>query len=114
MDQNTYLLIVLLILVAYLTMQRRKAAVVRNMIKKRNEKERTQMVELAKRFIGKECIVYAFDSTHQFTGIIKEVTDRALMLETKNGFEALNLDYVIRIREYPMGKNGKKKSIVVD
>jgi thioredoxin 1 len=28
--------------------------------------------------------------------------------------EALNLDFVMRIREYPRKKNGKKKSVVLD
>ena len=72
------------------------------------------MIELAKRFIGKECLIYAFDSNHQFSGIIKEVTDGAILLENNNTLEAINLDFVIRIREYPKNKKGKKKSVVVD
>ena len=28
--------------------------------------------------------------------------------------EAINLDFVIRIREYPRNKKGKKKSVVLD
>ena len=28
--------------------------------------------------------------------------------------EAINLDFVLRIREYPKKKNGKKKSVVLD
>ena len=114
LNSSTYLLFIMLILIAYMTMKRRKAAVVRNMLQNKSEKEKTQMVELAKRFIGKECIVYSFDSARQFVGVISEVTDRALLLENKTGSEAINLDYVIRIREYPKNKNGKKKSVVVD
>lgn len=72
------------------------------------------MIELAKRFIGKECIIYAFDSSHQFEGIIKEVTDGAILVEKDEKLEAINLDFVIRIREYPRNKNGKKKSVVLD
>ena len=72
------------------------------------------MIELAKRFIGKECLIYAFDSNHQFVGTIKEVTDGAILLEKDDTLEAINLDFVIRIREYPRKKNGKKKSVVVD
>ena len=72
------------------------------------------MIELAKRFIGKECIVYAFDSSHQFEGIIKEVTDGAILIEKEEKLEAVNLDFVIRIREYPRNKKGKKKSLVLD
>lgn len=70
------------------------------------------MVELAKRFIGKECIISSFDSNHQFDGIIKEVTDGAVLLEKNGKLEAVNLDFVIRIREYPRNKKGKKKAIV--
>lgn len=70
------------------------------------------MKELAKRFIDKECVISAFDSNHQFDGIIKEVTDGAILLEKDGKIEAINLDFVIRIREYPKNKKGKKKSVV--
>ncbi len=72
------------------------------------------MIELAKRFIGKECIIYAFDSNHQFEGIIREVTDGAILIEKDEKLEAINLDFVIRIREYPRNKKGEKKSLVLD
>ena len=39
------------------------------------------MIELAKRFIDKECIISAFDSNHQFEGTIKEVSSNAILLE---------------------------------
>ena len=72
------------------------------------------MRELAKRFIDKECIISSFDGNHQYEGVIKEVTDGAILLEKNGKIEALNLDFVIRIREYPRKKNGKKKSVVLD
>ena len=72
------------------------------------------MIELAKKFIGKECLIYSFDSNHQFSGVIKEVTDGALLIENGESLEAINLDFVIRIREYPKNKKGKKKSVVLD
>ncbi len=72
------------------------------------------MKELAKKFIDKECLIYAFDGNHQFTGTIKEVTDNALLIENNHTVEAINLDFVIRIREYPKNKKGKKKSVVLD
>ena len=67
------------------------------------------MKELAKRFVNKECVIYSFDSNHQFDGVIKEVTDGAILLEKDGKVEAINLDFVIRIREYPRNKKGKKK-----
>ncbi len=72
------------------------------------------MKELAKRFIDKECLITAFDSNHQFEGVIKEVSDSAILVEKKEAVEAINLDFVIRIREYPRNKKGKKKSVVLD
>lgn len=72
------------------------------------------MLELAKKFIGKECLFYAFDGSHQFDGVIKEVSDGAVLLEKNGELEAINLDFVIRIREFPKNKKGKKKSVVLD
>ena len=72
------------------------------------------MRELAKRFIDKECVISSFDGNHQYEGVIKEVTDGAILVENNGKMEALNLDFVIRIREYPRKKNGKKKSVVLD
>ena len=72
------------------------------------------MKELAKRFIDKECLITAFDRNHQFEGVIKEVSDNAILVEKKESVEAINLDFVIRIREYPRNKKGKKKSVVLD
>ena len=72
------------------------------------------MKELAKRFIDKECVISSFDGNHQYTGVIREVTDGAVLVEKNGNIEALNLDFVIRIREYPRKKNGKKKSVIVE
>ena len=72
------------------------------------------MKELAQRFIDKKCLIYSFDGSHQYQGIIKEITDGAILVEKDGKIEMLNLDFVIRIREYPKNKNGKKKSVVLD
>jgi len=37
------------------------------------------------------------------------------MVIEKDGKETVvNLDFVIRLREYPVGKNGKRKAIVME
>ena len=44
------------------------------------------MKELAKRFIGKKCIVYTvIDTTGTVTGVIKEVDDTGILIENKIG-----------------------------
>lgn len=70
------------------------------------------MVELCKKFIDKECIIYTYNS--QIVATLKEVTDGALLIEEKGDVQAVNVDFVVRIREYPKKKNGKKKSVVID
>ena len=114
MNPSYYIPIILLWILILMIYRNRKAIVARKVIQKRNTKENTEMVELAKKFIGKECLISAFDSNHQFEGIITEVTDGAILIEKNGTPEAINLDFVIRIREYPRNKKGKKKSVVLD
>ena len=95
-------------------MNNQKAVIARSVIEKRKKEDNAEMIELAKRFIGKECIIYAFDSNHQFEGIIKEVCDNAALIEKDEKLEAINLDFVIRIREYPRNKKGEKKALILD
>ena len=71
------------------------------------------MKELALRFLEKDCVIYAFNN-QQFEGVIKEVTDGAILIEKDEKLEAINLDFVVRIREYPKNKKGKKVSVVID
>ncbi len=111
----TYISIIIMwIIIIMVLLRNRKAVVARQIIKKRKVEGNAEMKELAKRFIGKECVISSFDGNHQYEGIIKEVTDGAILVEKEGKIEALNLDFVIRIREYPRNKNGKKKSIVLD
>lgn len=81
--------------------------------KKADKGDRGKMLELAKSFIDKNCLIYTFNGS-QIDGIIKEVSKSALLVESGNTTEAVNLDFVVRIREYPRKKNGKKKSVVMD
>lgn len=57
-----------------------------------------------------ESIVYTFDSK-EVIGTLKEVIGGALLLERTDSTEAINLEFVVRIRYYPRKKDGRKKSI---
>ena len=109
-----YIPIVMMFIVLFVLLRNRKHIIAKKVIERRKTEDKTEMIELAKKFIGKECLIYAFDSGHQFDGVIKEVSDGALLIEKNGEMEAINLDFVIRIREYPKNKNGKKKSVVLD
>ena len=114
MSPATYIpIIVLWIIIFIMFSNRRKAVIIRKIIEKRKIGGNAEMKELAERFIEKECIIYSFDSSHQYEGIIKEVTDGAILVEKDGKLEVINLDFVIRIREYPKNKKGKKKSVIL-
>ena len=114
MNTSTYIPLIVLFIILYIFYCNRRSVVARQTIKKRKAGGDTEMKELAKRFIDKECVISSFDGNHQYEGVIKEVTDGAILLEKNGKIEALNLDFVIRIREYPRKKNGKKKSVILD
>ncbi len=104
---------VFLCIILPMIMRRNENAAVRVIEKRKTKEEKTKMTELARTFIEKECIIYLFNG-NQYTGTVKEVTDGAMLVDNNGIREAINLDFVARIREYPKKKNGKKKSIVLD
>ncbi len=106
----------LLVIIPWITRRRRMAAIRQLLNRKRQNKENDEMKELAKRFIGEECIIYTITSNDgSLQGVIREIGDGGMVVEKKSGeTEIVNLDFVTRIRQYPRKKNGKKKEIVLD
>ena len=37
-----------------------------------------------------------------------------MRIDTAKGSDVINLDYIIRVREYPKNKKGKRSAIVTD
>mgnify|MGYP003299193168 CR=1 FL=1 len=109
-----YLIFLFLFILLYMMYRTRRAVVARKTIQNRRKEGKIDMMELAKHFLDKECLIYSFDSNHQYQGVIKEVSNSAVLIENGGTFEAINLDFVIRIREFPKNKKGKKKSVVLD
>ena len=114
MNPSFYIPILFLLFVVFVLFRNNKMIAAKAAMKKRRLEDSSKMRELAKKFIGKECLIYAFDSNHQFSGTVKDVVDGAILLQNGECEEAINLDFVIRIREYPRNKKGKKKSVVLD
>ena len=110
------LALLLLVIIPWITRRRRMAAIRQLLNRKRQNKENDEMKELAKRFIGEECIIYTITSNDgSLQGVIREIGDGGMVVEKKSGeLEIVNLDFVTRIRQYPRKKNGKKKEIVLD
>ena len=105
----------LLFFVVFRQRSEQKTAAVVHHIKNR-KKEAEDMEALAKQFTGKECIIYTINSNDgSIAGIIREVSGSGMLIEDARGqLQAVNLEYVTRIREYPRNKKGKKESVILD
>lgn len=111
-----WIVVILIIFLCIRKKRRTVAAVWQIQNRRKLNKEILVMRELAKQFIGEECIIYTITSNDgSVQGVIKEIDDGGMIIERNSGErEIINLDFVTRIREYPKKKNGKKKGVVLD
>lgn len=86
-------------LIIVLFMQRKQQKfILKKMIKsKKKGIGGARMVELIKRYIGKDCYVYTMDS--HVRGIITEMKDGWIVVDNKGKENLVNLDFVTRIQE---------------
>lgn len=114
METYLILLVAICLLVLVMLQQRksRNAAIVNHRLNHKG-KEIEKMKELAERFIGKKCLVYTIASdSSAVNGVIKEVTGDGILVEGGDGnVQAVNLEYVTRIREWPKNSKGKEKVV---
>ena len=115
---SPYWMLAVLFVVVFLPQlrsRRRNAAIARH-IRRKGKEETEAMEALAKQFTGKECIIYTITSNDgSVQGTIKDVSGGGILIEDPFGqLQAVNLEYVTRIREYPRNKKGKKKSVILD
>ncbi len=107
-----FLPIYLLFFVLLMTSMNRKKNTIRSISVSQiiQRKDSTVMLESAKKFIGTKCIIKTIDGS-SLHGKLREVSEKALILETTDGrANAINVDYIINIEEYPTSK--KEKSSV--
>lgn len=118
MESYWWIFVIWILIIFFCIIKRRRTAAVVRQIQKRRKQNRENVVmkELAKQFIGEECIIYTITSdSGSIQGVIKEINDGGMVIERKTGErEIINLDFVTRIRQYPRKKNGKKKDIILD
>ncbi len=107
LNNSTYIILIFIILIV-LSQQRMMTYIIqKKIIRKRKQEDKREMIELAKRFIDKDCIIRTFNNT--FIGTIKEVSEGAILVENDSTAEIFNLEFVISIKEHPRNKKGKKK-----
>ncbi|MDY6017878.1 MAG: hypothetical protein SPI97_09720 [Oscillospiraceae bacterium] len=110
MNYSVFLPVIILFLILYF--QRKNEQNIKRIIRKRKKRGITDMSDLFNRYIGKDCLVYLSNGSSVIECSVVGVTDNFLTVKTKDGEEMLNIDYLVRIKEHPVNKNGKKKSVV--
>ena len=71
------------------------------------------MTDVFNKYVGKDCVIYLSNSSSNIVECnVNSVSDNWLSVKTKDGDEMINIDYIIRIKEHPVNKNGKKKSVI--
>lgn len=110
---NNYIFLLIILWLFIWLEQRRKckiAVVVNHRLN--NKKGTVKMKTFAERFIGKDCIIYTVESNIEaIKGVIKEVNENGVLIDSDGNLQAVNLEYITRIREWPKNSKGKKKNI---
>lgn len=111
--QNYVWIIPILIILLYEYKIKKENNIQTRILMKRKKRGNSEMTQLINNYIGKDCIIYTMNS--QITGTIRGINEGWISVESADGnTDIVNSEYVMRIREYPRNKKGKKKAIVSD
>lgn len=103
---SSYFVTILLLVMIPITQEQKHRIITRHIQNKKKKGIKSNMKDFVAAYIDKECLIYTVNG--QVGGTVKAVSESALQVETKSGLQVLNIDYVVRIREYPRNKKGNK------
>ena len=105
--------IVIIIFCIVLPSIRSRNAAAYHHIRKKRRKEVSVMNKIVMDYVGKECLIYTINNAY-VEGVIESAEDGWIVVRSFKGntTEAVNVEYITRIKEYPRDKNGKRKSVV--
>lgn len=106
-------IVMLWVIIIIILLQRKKVQSLLRILRiKKRKRGNVDMSHMIEKFIGKDCLIN-LGSGSTADGVVKSVADGWVELEGKDGnLQAVNLDYISRIREYPTNKNGKRKVVI--
>ena len=108
---NKFIFIMIIVFWVIILYQKNNSEERIRIIKKNKKGDRIKMIELSKKFIGKECVIHLLSSS-SFIATIDEVSNNALLVTRETGgTEIVNIDYIIKICDPPRNKKGKIKAI---
>lgn len=94
---------VFMIWIVILLLYRQRKNVRRVCRVRRKKRGKIAMNELIRRFVGKQCYVYS-ENGNAVLGVVETVEGNWVSVQTKQGTELVNLDYISRIKEKPAKK----------
>ncbi|MBQ5316521.1 MAG: hypothetical protein J6I96_03100 [Oscillospiraceae bacterium] len=112
--QGAYFIFLLLFILILASRKKKRRMTAAAFIKNRRKKGKKIMGEILNAFIGKEVVIYTInDQSSMVSGVVESVTDNWVTVRAFDSEErqVVNLEYVMRVREYPRDKNGKRKVI---
>lgn len=109
------LFVLIFVFLIYLPGKKRRRAIAKKQLKYKKEPELRReriviMKELVSRFIEKDVYIKLLDG--HADGVVKEVTDNGVVIENKDGLQIVNLEYILKVREYPCKKG--KRALIFD
>ena len=110
---SAYIPIIVIWVVLFVILKENKQHNIRRIIRKRRKRGLNDMSEVFNRYIGKDCVIYLSNSSSNVLECkVPGISENWLTIESRDGVEIINVDYIIRIKEHPVNKNGKKKSVI--
>ena len=74
---------------------RKNASVIRHRL--RNRKERSDMLEILERYLGKDCVIHTLND--QVSGTITQISDGWILVDNGKNVSAVNAEYVLCVQE---------------
>ena len=100
MNPAYFVFFIIVFFVIFFSMKKKRNRIMRRIRKKRRGSGCMDQ-ELLRGFIGKTCIIKASETIQ---GEMKRIEGNWMEVETKQGNELLNIDFIERIQEYPFHK----------
>ncbi|MBR4225104.1 MAG: hypothetical protein IKR73_09870 [Oscillospiraceae bacterium] len=98
-------------IVLFIVLMARKRMMVAAVLTHRRKKGRRIMEDMIREFVGKEVIIDTVSGSGGISGTLESVDNGWAVVKglDYSEMQTINLEYVVRVREYPRNKNGKRK-----
>ena len=106
-------LVLMLFLIFWTQKQELNTILCLRIMRRKRGNEKGSLTAMFEQYVGKEGQIYTMNS-QQRSGTILSIENGWITLQSASGTEVVNLDFVLRIREFPRNKRGKKKAVVLD